>query len=68
MDHHFHYGYYLRAAAQIALRDPAWATDSQWGGMTKELIRDIANWDRTDTKYPFLRNFDPHEGRSCTLY
>ena len=24
-DHHFHYGYWIRAAAEIALRDPAWA-------------------------------------------
>ncbi len=25
-DHHFHYGYWIRAAAEIALRDPAWAS------------------------------------------
>ena len=26
-DHHFHYGYFIRAAAEIARRDPAWAAD-----------------------------------------
>ena len=63
-DHHFHYGYYIHAAAQIGLRDPDWAGEDKWGGMVNELIKDIANWDRNDTRYPFLRNFDPYEGHS----
>lgn len=63
-DHHFHYGYFTYAAAALALRDKNWGRDSQWGGMIKELIRDMANWDRNDNRYPFLRNFDPYEGHS----
>jgi endoglucanase Acf2 len=63
-DHHFHYGYHIHGAAQIALRDKTWASDSQWGGMVKLLIKDYANWDRTDTMFPFLRNFDPYSGHS----
>jgi len=63
-DHHFHYGYWIQAAAQIALRDPQWAEDSQWGGMVTELIHDIANPVRGDSRYPFLRAFDPYEGHS----
>ncbi len=63
-DHHFHYGYFLFAAAAVALRDPAWAADDGWGGMVKELIRDVANWDRADPRYPFLRCFDPYAGHS----
>ncbi|MEA4882717.1 MAG: glycosyl hydrolase [Clostridia bacterium] len=63
-DHHFHYGYYIYAAASAALRDPDWADQSRWGGMVMELIRDIANWDRTDLRYPFLRVFDPYAGHS----
>ncbi|HVS39189.1 MAG TPA: glycosyl hydrolase [Gemmataceae bacterium] len=63
-DHHFHYGYFLRAAAEIARRDPAWAADAKWGGMVKLLIRDIADPDRTDKQFPFLRNFDPYAGHS----
>jgi len=63
-DHHFHYGYWIHAAAQIALRDPDWAADDQWGGMVKELINDIATTDRDSTRYPFLRNFDIYEGHS----
>ena len=42
-DHHFHYGYWIYAAAQVALRDPEWAEDSSWGAMVKELIGDIAS-------------------------
>ncbi|WDD97047.1 di-heme oxidoredictase family protein [Thalassomonas actiniarum] len=63
-DHHFHYGYWINAAAQIALRDPDWAQDENWGGMVKELINDIAGYDRGSNRYPFLRNFDIYEGHS----
>ncbi len=61
-DHHFHYGYFLRGAAEIARRDPAWAKD--WGGMVRELVRDVACPDRDDPHYPFLRNFDPYAGHT----
>lgn len=63
-DHHFHYAYFIHAAAQIALRDSYWASDSQWGGMVKKVIKDFANWDRNDNQFPFLRSFDPYEGHS----
>ncbi|MFC8241766.1 glycosyl hydrolase [Streptomyces chartreusis] len=63
-DHHFHYSYYVLAAAIVAQYDPQWAADSEWGGMVKELIKDAANPARDDTKYPFLRGFDVYAGHS----
>jgi endoglucanase Acf2 len=63
-DHHFHYGYYVHAAAIVAQYDPAWAADSAWGGMVKTLVRDVANPSRTDAAYPFLRGFDVYAGHS----
>lgn len=63
-DHHFTYGYWIRAAAEIALRDPAWAAKEQWGGMIDMLVADIATTERASPKFPFLRNFDPYEGHS----
>ena len=63
-DHHFHYGYWIRAAAEIALRDPAWAAKDRWGGMVELLIADIATTQRGSPEFPFLRNFDPFEGHS----
>lgn len=63
-DHHFHYGYFVMAAAIVAVYDPVWASQSQWGGMVDMLIRDVANWDRTDNRFPFLRNFDAYAGHS----
>ena len=69
-DHHFHYGYWIKAAAAIAMNDPQWA--KEWGGMVYEMISDIANANRdgssynagSPAKYPFLRNFDIYEGHS----
>jgi endoglucanase Acf2 len=61
-DHHFHYGYFIRAAAEVARRDPAWA--ARWGEMIRLLVRDIATADRADPLFPFLRCFDPFAGHS----
>jgi endoglucanase Acf2 len=63
-DHHFHYGYWLNVAAQIALRDPTWARKENWGGMVNLLVADIATSERGRADFPFLRNFDPYEGHS----
>ncbi|WP_435365899.1 glycosyl hydrolase [Haloarchaeobius sp. DYHT-AS-18] len=63
-DHHFHYGQYVKAAAEITRTNPTWADDSNWGGMVDLLIRDYANPSRSDAKFPFLRNFSPYEGHS----
>jgi len=75
-DHHFHYGYFVNAAAEVARLDPEWAEDVNLGGMVKLLIRDYANWERPDASnpldpasypkdsFPFLRNFEPYAGMS----
>ncbi|WBB95305.1 glycosyl hydrolase [Solwaraspora sp. WMMA2080] len=61
-DHHFHYGYYIAAAATLAKFDPTWAATSQYGGMVNLLIRDANSWDRNDPMFPFLRDFDIYAG------
>ena len=61
-DHHFHYGYFIKAAAEIARRDRAWA--DRYAGFIQILVRDIASPDRADPLFPFLRNFDPYAGHS----
>ncbi len=63
-DHHFHYGYFIMAAATVAQYDPLWARDESWGGMVKLLIRDANSWERNDNLFPFLRHFDPYAGHS----
>jgi len=63
-DHHFHYGYFVRAAAEVARRDPAWGGDARWGKMVQLLVRDMANPNRDDREFPFLRSFDPYAGHS----
>lgn len=63
-DHHFHYGYFIKAAAEIARLDKAWASNAEWGAMVKLLIRDIASANRSDALFPFLRNFDVYAGHT----
>ena len=59
-DHHFHYGYFIVAAATLARFDPEWA--QQYGGMVDLLIRDANNYDRDDARFPYLRDFDIYAG------
>ena len=61
-DHHFHYGYFVGAAATVIRFDPAWA--ARWGRFVELLLRDVANWDRGDKRFPFLRYMDPYAGHS----
>ncbi|MCW2810533.1 MAG: endo,3(4)-beta-glucanase, partial [Friedmanniella sp.] len=61
-DHHFHYGYFIAAAATLAKFDPSWAKTSQYGGMIDMMIRDANNYDRSDNRFPFLRDFDIFAG------
>jgi len=63
-DRHFWYGYWIRTAAEIGLRDPSWIAKDRWGGMIDLLVTEIANTERGQANAPFLRNFDPYEGHS----
>ena len=63
-DHHFHYGYWIRAAAEIAMRDPSWIAKDKWGPMVELLIADIASTKRGAADFPYLRNFDTYAGHS----
>ena len=59
-DHHFHWGYFIHAAAFMEQFEPGWA--AQWGPMVDLLIRDAASPNRNDNLFPFLRNFSPYAG------
>ncbi len=61
-DHHFHYGYFIRAAGEIARLDPEWA--KKWEPMVMMLIRDIASPSRDDKMFPYIRCFDKYAGHS----
>ena len=62
-DHHFHYGYFVRAAAEVCRVEPDWCSARQYGPMVELLIRDYAAG-RDDPLFPYLRNFDPAYGFS----
>ena len=59
-DHHFHWGYFIHAAAFMEQFEPGWV--DHWGEMINLLIRDAASNDRQDADFPFLRNFSPYAG------
>jgi endoglucanase Acf2 len=59
-DHHFHYGYFVQAAAAIARYDAAWA--KRWAPFIEMLVKDAANPMRDDTRFPFLRYMDVYAG------
>jgi endoglucanase Acf2 len=61
-DHHFHYGYFMQAAAAIARFDQAWARPENWGGMVELLIREVNSWKDDDSLFGRFKYFDPFEG------
>ena len=61
-DHHFHWGYFIHAAAFMEQFRPGWY--NEWGEMINLLVRDAASTDREDPLFPFLRNFSPYAGHS----
>ncbi len=63
-DHHFHYGYFVWAAATVAALDPAFGAQARWGPVLEQIIRDVANPDASDERFPRLRYFDPYAGHS----
>jgi len=63
-DHHFHYSYFIKAAAVVAQFDPVWVAPENYGGMIELLIRNCANSDREDLRFPWMRFFDPYAGHS----
>ncbi|KAJ1657940.1 hypothetical protein IWQ61_002740 [Dispira simplex] len=61
-DHHFHYGYFIYAAATIA------RYDSNWGQTNREildlLVRDYANPSRNSGSFTRFRHMDFYDGHS----
>ena len=61
-DHHFHYGYWIYAAAVVARNDATWRNNNK--AAIESLIRDIANPSYTDTYFPKFRHKDWFAGHS----
>ncbi|KAI5967443.1 ACF3 [Candida theae] len=65
-DHHFHYGYFVHAAAVVGFIDKklggTWAQDNKdW---VNSLVRDVANPSRSDSYFPVSRSFSWYDGHS----
>lgn len=61
-DHHFHYGYFIHAAAVIGSLDPSWLADNK--DYVNMLVRDAGNSVSNDPLFPFSRAFDWFHGHS----
>ncbi|KAI0022844.1 glycoside hydrolase family 81 protein [Xylariomycetidae sp. FL0641] len=62
-DHHFHYGYFIYAAAIVGYLDPTWLTKENVDYINT-MVRDIANPSPEDKYFPVFRNFDWYHGHS----
>jgi endoglucanase Acf2 len=62
-DHHFHYGYHIFAAAEIALRDRAWG--AQYKDAINQMIFDVAHDSSVNPSpllnFPRMRNWDAYQ-------
>ena len=61
-DHHYHYGYFLRAAAEIGRYDLPWLW--KYTQIFADLLNDVAAFDNGASGFPQLRNFNPYYGHS----
>lgn len=61
-DHHFHYGYFLNAAAILGEYDKGFLKSKK--SFVDLLAKDIINNNRADQNFPYLRNFDTYVGHS----
>lgn len=61
-DHHFHYGYFIHAAAIIGSLDPSWLAQNK--DYVNTLVRDAGNSVSNDPLFPFSRAFDWFHGHS----
>lgn len=61
-DHHFHYAYFIHAAAIIGYLDPSWTTVNK--DYVNALVRDVSNPSTLDTYFPVFRSFDWYSGHS----
>ncbi|KAJ9299057.1 CAZyme family GH81 [Paecilomyces variotii] len=61
-DHHFHYGYFIHAAAVIGSLDPSWLAQNK--DYVNTLVRDAGNSVSNDPLFPFSRAFDWFHGHS----
>lgn len=61
-DHHFHYGYFISAAAIISHIDPTWLPKNK--DYVNTMVRDVANPSKLDTFFPVSRSFDWFHGHS----
>lgn len=61
-DHHFHYGYFLYAAAILAKHEPS--KFAPFKDAFSQLLRDYANPSKQDPELPHMRHFDPYDGHS----
>lgn len=59
-DHHFCYAYHAYSAALLFMDDPE--LKAKYGEFSKMIVKDYANWDPNDTRFPFFRSMDPWAG------
>jgi hypothetical protein len=75
-DHQLIAGYFIKTAALLAQYDSTWGDQARrfdngtktlpgkLGDIVRLMINDVSDYNRGDTQFPFLRNFDVYAGHS----
>jgi endoglucanase Acf2 len=61
-DNHFHYGYFIHAAALVAMFDKKFIV--QYKDILTMIAKQYAGWNREDKDFPFMRTMDLWNGHS----
>lgn len=61
-DHNIHWGYFAYAAAVIGKFDATWL--ATYKNKVNDLVRDYANFDKSDEYYPYVRAKDFYDGHT----
>ncbi len=61
-DHNFHYGYFIYAASILSRYDKKYLSNNE--AFINLFVKDIANINRKDKAFPYIRGFDAYEEHS----
>jgi hypothetical protein len=60
----YQWGYWIQAASIIGAYDPTFVSSTGYGPVINMIIQNVDNWNRNDTRFPYMRTFDLFAGHA----